>query len=356
MKNNNTYRVLGVMSGTSLDGVDLAVCQFSLNNDVWEYQIDESITVPYSRELIKELSQATQASALDLNLLEVKLSAFIGNLCKKIIGSHNVDFIASHGHTIFHQPEKGLTTQIGDGNIIHSITNKPVIYDFRSLDVAKGGQGAPLVPLTDKLLFGNYDYCLNLGGIANISFDNDGIRKAFDIVPCNMILNKIANRHGKEFDEGGRIASSGEVVENLLNKWNNLDYYQLNGVKSLGYEWVERNYFDEISRNTVENVAATATEHITDQIAISCQLDSNNAKLLITGGGAKNDYLIRMLKKKLLNKVDIHIPDQKTIDFKEALAFAFLGVKKVRGEINILSSVTGAISDSSSGVMVGFLG
>ena len=354
MKNINTYRVLGLMSGTSLDGLDLAICQFDLLDGKWNYKLLQKTTVEYSDELLDKLSKATELSGLELNILEVELSRFMGEECKKIGQGFKVDFIACHGHTIFHQPEKGLTLQIGDGNILHRITGLPVICDFRTLDVAKGGQGAPLVPLVDKELFSDFNYCLNLGGIANISFDEDDVRKAFDISPCNILLNRIANREGKTYDQDGEMAAKGQIDHQLLEKWNDYNYFKAEGAKSLGFEWVEQNYFDDIDNKDSNILAATAVEHIAMQISKSILSNSTHKTLLITGGGAKNKFLIKRLAHHLDENISITVPEEEIIDFKEALAFAFLGVKRIRGEVNVLRSVTGATSDSCSGVMIGF--
>lgn len=354
MKNNNTYRVLGLMSGTSLDGLDLAICKFELSNSKWSYKIEKYKTVAYSEVLMGKLSYATHLTGLELNLLEVELSQFIGNECKRFVDEAKIDFIASHGHTIFHQPDKQLTHQIGDGNIIYQMTGLPVVYDFRTLDVIKGGQGAPLVPLVDKELFAQYGYCLNLGGIANISYDHNGVRKAYDISPCNLLLNRIANKVGMNYDKDGQMAAKGRVDTNLLEKWNGFDFFKMKGAKSLGYEWVEQNYFEDIELHDTETLAATVVEHIAIQISKCIQSISTKEKLLITGGGAKNKFLIKTLTNHLDGKATVTVPNEELINYKEAMAFAFLGVKAVRREVNILCSVTGASSDSSSGVMVGF--
>ncbi|QSE98744.1 anhydro-N-acetylmuramic acid kinase [Fulvivirga lutea] len=356
MKNNSTYRVLGVMSGTSLDGLDLAICDFSLVGEKWEFDIVDCKTVDFPKSLYESLSSATENSGLELKELDNQLGVFIGQQCHKITQGHSVDFIASHGHTVFHQPEKSITLQIGNGQIISGICKLPVVYDFRSLDVALGGQGAPLVPLVDQLLFSDYDFCLNLGGIANISFDQAKERKAFDVVPCNMILNKLANKLNQPYDNEGKLAAEGKVIDALLNKWNELEYYTTNGPKSLGYEYVSSHYFSDFEHYDINDLLATSVEHIVGQLKMCVQDTENfNTKMLVTGGGAKNKFLISKLNE-ALPKVDVVIPDSMLIDFKEAVAFAFLGVKRVRGEVNVLSSVTGASRDSCSGVVVGFLG
>ncbi|MEQ8924421.1 MAG: anhydro-N-acetylmuramic acid kinase [Fulvivirga sp.] len=356
MKNNSTYRVLGVMSGTSLDGLDLAICNFTVDRGVWNFKIVDAKTIAYPKEILQKLSSATHLSGIQLKELDNELGEFIGLACKNMLRKSPVDFIASHGHTVFHQPEKALTLQIGNGQIISALCNLPVVYDFRSLDVALSGQGAPLVPLVDKALFSKYDFCLNLGGIANISFDQDNMRIAYDVVPCNMIMNTLANKLGKSYDEDGNLASEGKVIDAVLKKWNALKYYHTKSPKTLGYEYVSKNYFHDFDCHDVNDMLATSVAHIAGQIKNSMdQSKKTNAKMLVTGGGAKNNFLITILKGSMKD-VEIVVPETTIIDFKEAMAFAFLGVKKVRGEVNVLASVSGASRDSSSGVMVGFLG
>jgi len=281
------------------------------------------------------------------------------------------DFIASHGHTIFHQPENKITCQVGDGAAIASECGIPVVCDFRSLDVAMGGQGAPLVPIGDKFLFADYDYCLNLGGFANISFENKGNRIAFDICPVNIVLSKIAENFGKEYDENGALSAKGKINLILLNELNNIDYYRNIYPKSLGKEWVLQYFYPIINVFNIpaEDKLCTICEHIALQIShqlASASLSNhsinrsvsklenqnasaNNMKMLITGGGVYNSFLISRIKENC--KVIIEIPEKKIIDFKEALIFAFLGVLRMKNQINCLSSVTGASNDNIGGAV-----
>ncbi|HNP17939.1 MAG TPA: anhydro-N-acetylmuramic acid kinase [Fulvivirga sp.] len=359
MKKKSVYHVIGLMSGTSLDGLDLAYCKFKKGGESWTFELLDAKTISYPSETIDLLSRSTVLSGLDLSNLDVLLGKWYSKQVNAFKGERVVDFIASHGHTVFHQPENGLTLQIGNGHQIYAETGIPIICDFRSMDVALGGQGAPLVPVGDKYLFSNMDFCLNLGGIANVSFDDTlGVRRAFDIAPCNMLLNYLANKNGQLYDTDGKLAASGQPIPSLLDKWNSLGYYQLGYPKSLGYEWVHKHYFDglNVSNYKLEDLIHTSVRHIAQQIAASIiqnKLDSNTS-LLVTGGGAKNSYLMSCLKTSLNGEVGIIIPEDDIIDYKEAIVFAFLGVLKINNLPNCLASVTGAKQNSSSGVQIGF--
>ncbi|MCB9361507.1 MAG: anhydro-N-acetylmuramic acid kinase [Flavobacteriales bacterium] len=345
----SVYNVIGVMSGTSLDGLDICYCSFSVNkNNKWDYKINAAATIDISLELKTKLKNATSFSGLELALLNNEMGDFIGHSINHFIKENSifsVDFISSHGHTIFHQPEKKLTLQIGNGANISAITQNPVICDFRTSDLALNGNGAPLVPIGDCLLFAEYDYCLNLGGIANISYQEKE-RIAFDICPTNMVLNKLANELGKEYDENGDFAKSGKINHTLLSELNNLAYYNQTPPKSLGFEWVEENIFPIIDKCTIstKDKLRTFTEHIAQQI--SKQLKPNTT-LFITGGGAFNHFLIQRIND--MSDVKIVIPSEEIINYKEALIFGFLGVLRYRNEINTLKSVTGAQYDNIGG-------
>lgn len=344
------YKVIGLMSGTSLDGVDLAYCHFNENNKKWEYRIEKASTIPYDLNWKNKLSTAYKLSGNELKQLHSEYGSYLGDLIHHFIEKNklNVDFIASHGHTIFHQPENNYTLQIGKGSLIAAKTNLTVINDFRSSDVKLGGQGAPLVPIGDSLLFGDYDYCLNMGGFANISFEENQNRIAFDICPVNIVLNHYCRQNNLEFDDKGNNAKKGEVNEGLLRDLNSLNYYQEKSPKSLGREWVDEEIFPLIDRYQLSffDLLKTYTEHIAMQIGGELKAKSYE-KVLITGGGAYNDYLIKKIK--FHTKCSLHIPDHDLINYKEALIFAFLGILRFRNEINILSSVTGVPYDHCSG-------
>jgi len=350
--NNQNYNVVGVMSGTSLDGVDLAHIKFNITDGKWSFEILESETISYSEEWLNRLKIAVDFSKEELEQLNYEYTEVLAAIIQNFIQKHqlkNLDAVCSHGHTILHQPQNGFTLQIGNLPKIAHLIHQKVICDFRVQDVQLGGQGAPLVPIGDRILFSAFDYCLNLGGFSNVSFEENGKRIAFDISPVNTVLNFYANKKNVPYDDRGRLAKSGVVSKKLLSELNALEFYQKNYPKSLGFEFVKTIIFPIIEKHNleVEDVLRTFTEHIAFQIAKALSL--KKGKLLITGGGAYNDFLIELLKKEI-PELEIVIPDAKTIEFKEALIFALLGVLKLRNEINVLSSVTGAKQDHCSGV------
>jgi anhydro-N-acetylmuramic acid kinase len=347
------YNVIGVMSGTSLDGIDLAHVNLNFKDKKWGYTIHEALTVPYTNAWVERLKEAVDYTPEQLELLNNEYTILLASVIKGFIDDNNIneiDAVCSHGHTILHQPKKGYTLQIGNLPGIETIIGQPVVCDFRVQDVKLGGQGAPLVPIGDRLLFTEYDYCLNLGGFSNISFEENGKRIAYDICPVNTVLNHFAGYYGKDYDDGGEIASGGKINPELLIQLNNLEYYQLLYPKSLGFEFVKENILPIISNYDipVADVLRTFTEHIALQIAAAIQNEAATA--LITGGGAYNTYLINRIKQ-LAPHIEIKIPDDKTIQYKEALIFALLGVLRLREEINVLCSVTGASADHSSGTV-----
>lgn len=339
---------LGIMSGTSLDGLDLCLTSFERGVGGWQYKILDAKTVQYSSSMRERLVSIFNANALDLVLFENEYGRFIGSLAKEFISKHDdkPSFIASHGHTIFHQPAIGMTKQIGSGAEIAAITGITTVCDFRSLDVALGGQGAPLVPIGDELLFSKYDYCLNLGGFANISTRRDGKRLAYDICPVNIILSHFTRAMGCEFDDGGLIAASGVLNETLLGKLNALFFYSANIPKSLGREWVEQQFLPVVlsCQMDVNDILRTLVEHCAVQLSKS--VDANKS-VLVTGGGAYNRFLVDRFS--AISGANVIIPDDNTIQFKEALIFAFLGLLRMNNQINTLKTVTGAVVDSIGG-------
>ena len=344
------FKVIGLMSGSSLDGVDIAYVNFSHDNKKWFFQIVEAGNVPYSEYWKEQLSQAFNKDKDELKKLDKEYGRYLGTITKKYIKKYEMEpkLIASHGHTIFHRPEEGFTLQIGDGQEIANATGIMTINDFRTEDVEKGGQGAPLVPIGDRHLFAEYPICLNIGGIANVSYETDNKSIAYDICMANQLLNYLAGKLGYDYDNNGNFARQGSVNQELLNILNDNPYYIQNAPKSLGREFfenVQHKVIDD-SQLSVYDLLATATEHIALQIANATN-HLEATKMLITGGGAKNQYLINRIQ--ALSKHEIIIPETMIIDYKEALIFAFLAALKMEGKINVLSSVTGASSDSSSG-------
>jgi len=352
MSKKQWYNIIGLMSGTSLDGLDIAFCRFEKKGINWNYSIIQAETVEYSAEWKRRLHSLNKSTASDFVQVDIEYGQFIGRTVKNFIGRFTLkpDFISSHGHTIFHHPSKGINCQIGRGSVIAAETGFPVICDFRSTDMALGGQGAPLVPLGDRILFHEYGFCLNLGGFANISFEKENQRIAFDICPVNTVLNMLARQMGKDYDEGGKSAASGTTDESLLMKMNALPYYHLEPPKSLGKEWLEEFFLPALEQSgiAIQDQLRTVCEHISIQTGRVIS-DPLQGTLLITGGGAFNTFLVDLIRK--TSPVNVVLPDPLTINFKEALIFAFLGLMRWLEEINCLKSVTGAISDSSGGAI-----
>ena len=352
---------IGLMSGSSLDGLDIALVRFHEENDKYDFEILQAETLSYPEHWTQQLSEAFHKQPEDLVQLDKDYGRYLGEQVLAFAKKYNVqpDFVASHGHTIFHRPEEHYTLQIGDGQELAKACGFTVINDFRSEDISKGGQGAPLVPIGDKLLFGDYEICLNIGGIANVSYDEDGQRIAYDLCIANQALNYLAQMKGLPYDRDGALARNGEVDMDLLKKLNRHPFYGQLPPKSLGREFFEANQKDLLDdcgtagRETtglqglsVEDLLATFVEHIALQIALGVS-HLPKGKILVTGGGARNQFLMERLQARTSHEVII--PDKMIIDYKEALVFAFLGLLRMEGKTNVLASVTGAESDSCSG-------
>lgn len=347
------YNTIGVMSGTSLDGVDLAHIQFSIAENNWQFNILECETIPYTQDWADTLKAAVSFNEGQLEQLNHDYTLLLGSIVSSFIAKHkieDIDAVCSHGHTILHQPQNGFTLQIGNLPEIATIINQKVVCDFRVQDVKLGGQGAPLVPIGDRILFSEYDYCLNLGGFSNVSFEENNARIAFDISPVNTVLNFYANQFGFDYDDEGKLSKSGSLYPELFNQLNALDFYQKAYPKSLGFEFVKETIFPLIEsfKISTEDKMHTFSEHIAYQIGIALRV--KKGKLLITGGGAYNKFLINRIQF-YLPEMEIIIPESKILEFKEALIFALLGILKLREEVNVLSSVTGAKYDHSSGIV-----
>ena len=346
------YRVIGLMSGTSLDGIDIAYCHFTKLDKQWAFKIEIAETLPYSQQWKDDLKGLCIASSYQLMEVHVRYGRFLGDVVRKFIRKYHLepDFISSHGHTVFHQPKQKVTVQIGAGSHLSAVSGCPVVTDFRSQDVALGGQGAPLVPIGDKYLFSSFEYCLNLGGFANISFDDESKRVGFDICPLNSVLNYLAEKTGKSYDHNGSIAKTGSINEELLHALNKLPYYSTTYPKSLGIEWVNEYIIPAINAKKLspKDLLRTFTEHFA--IQISNITDRNRGKkILLSGGGTRNKFFVERLRAIIGHQ--LIIPEPNIIDFKEALLFAFLGVLRIRGEVNCLATVTGASRDSCSGAI-----
>ncbi len=340
------------MSGTSLDGIDLAECSFEVSpSGTWNFQLGKSETLPYPDEWKSRLKEAVHFSRGRLHSLNKEYTAYLGKCIHDFIVENKLsglDAVCSHGHTILHQPHNGITLQIGNLPEIVDYVQKQVVCDFRLQDVALGGQGAPLVPIGDRLLFGNYDYCLNLGGFANISSEVEGQRIAYDVCPVNIVLNPLAEKLGLPYDEDGKLAASGNLDQELFQKLNDLPFYKMVPPKSLGLEWVQEHVFPLLrtSEANVRDQIHTVTEHIAFQLSNAF---AEGATILTTGGGAYNTYLLKRIQH--YKKLNLVVPETTLIEYKEALVFGLLGVLRLRNEVNCLSSVTGATKDHCSGIV-----
>lgn len=345
------YNVIGVMSGTSLDGVDLAHIRFEWHDGNWQFEIGACETIPYTSDWVTRLKEAVSWSRAQLDQLNIEYTDLLGSIIRDFIDRNalsGLDAVCSHGHTILHNPAEGYTLQIGNRPEIAARTGQTVVCDFRVQDVAVGGQGAPLVPIGDRLLFADYTYCLNLGGFSNVSFEEEGRRIAFDISPVNTVLNHYARTMGWDYDDRGQFAATGQVNPALLAALDALDFYTSPYPKSLGFEFVRETVLPLLESYDAKpnDIMATFTEHIARQVALA--LPVKKGRMLVTGGGAYNDFLIARMQAHL-PQLEIIIPDRKILEFKEALIFALLGVLRLRGENNILSSVTGAGEDHCGG-------
>ncbi|HJM16604.1 MAG TPA: anhydro-N-acetylmuramic acid kinase [Flavobacteriales bacterium] len=343
---NKEYHIIGLMSGTSLDGLDIVKCTFKKEVN-WKFHLENFETIRYSRKWRNTLKNLHLKDKNTIKDIDKNYGEFLAKEVNEFIKRHNIhaDYISSHGHTIFHDPANNFTLQIGDGKILSELTEMTTISNFRELDVDLNGQGAPLVPIGDLLLFPDYKYCLNLGGFANISKKREDKIVAFDICAVNFILNHLSNRINLEYDKEGTESRKGLVKQDLLRELNSLDFFEKEAPKSLGREWVESAVYPIIDKYnySIIDKLRTFTEHIAVQIGMSLQ----NESVLVTGGGAFNKFLMERIE--LHSKSEIILPRSEIINFKEAIIFAFLGVLRLENINNCLSSVTGAKMDSCSG-------
>lgn len=357
------YRVIGVMSGSSLDGLDIAFAEFEETGGKWSFVIKAANCKPYNSEWKHKLQFATELLAYDYLLLHARYGKYIGEQVNEFIEEfnlhHQVQLISSHGHTAFHVPQLGMTSQLGDGAAIAATTEINVVSDLRAMDVAFGGQGAPIVPIGEKLLFSDYSFYLNIGGIANISFKSENGYIAFDVCAANRVLNMLAQTEGKEYDESGSMAASGKVYAPLLTRLNTLSYYSLPYPKSLANSFGTVEVFPIIQGFDIPTAdkLRTYNEHVAMQIAYSIQKiaageDVRNTDLLITGGGAFNTFLVQRIKHLLQPfAIEVIVPDALLINYKEALIMALIGVLRWREEYNVLDTVTGAPRSSIGGAV-----
>lgn len=358
---NKTYTVAGLMSGTSLDGLDIAVCRFEQQDGRWTYKILAAETLDYSEDFKIKLNQAMRLTGEELIALDRQFGTFQGNETAAFLKKKNLsaDLVSAHGHTIFHNPSKGYTLQIGSGASLYAACQLPVVTDLRSVDVAFGGQGAPLVPLGDELLFAEYTGCLNLGGIANVSFIHHEKNIAYDICAINIVLNALALKTGKSYDDGGSMARSGKLIPELLEQLEKLAYYKLPFPKSLGREWVDEVVLPLIhafDAHEIKDLLHTYVIHCAKQIGAALSvipIKDSQSKVLITGGGAFNTFFLEQLRQYTNPAIELVVPDKETVQYKEAIIFGFLGLLRMLNLTNAKSTVTGASKDSIGGAVYG---
>jgi len=339
------------MSGTSLDGLDLCLTRFWSKKKQWKYEIVEAATLQYSDSWLERLIQAPDSTAEELHLSDREFGHYLGALSKQFLQSHReeADLIASHGHTIFHQPEQKMSVQIGHGAFIAASSGIDVVSDFRANDTAYGGEGAPLVPLAEKWLFKSHKSFLNVGGIANLSVHaDDGQVLGFDVCPANQVLNWISRRFfDKEYDDYGKLAAKGKLIPELLKSLNQLDFYDKAPPRSLGREFVEMKILPLLENySDGKNLLHTYTQHMVYQIATCIAEFRAEPPVFLSGGGVHNHFFIESLKE---TGVKVFLADDKLIDFKEALCFSLLGLLRMHALPNSLASVSGASKDSVGG-------
>ena len=354
-----TYKVVGVMSGTSMDGVDLAHCSLTeQEGGKWSYTINAAKTYEYNDVWRLRLSKLRNQNAINVYKTDRYFGEYIGELINEFLSEHSLeaDLIGSHGHTIFHQPENNISFQIGSPSAIAGVTDIPTVGNFRAMDVVKYGEGAPISGLGDQLLFNEFDMCLNLGGFANLSTVKDGTPVAYDVCPCNILLNRIAREFGQEYDEGGKIAEQGGINYDLLSDLNSIDYYSQPYPKSLGREWINDNFWFRVRQSDAskEDRMKTLVDHIGQQIGQNIENltdDSSKSRVYVTGGGAFNNALIDHIKTH--TDAEVVVPDAQVVEYKEALIFALLGLLRVQNKPTVLASYTGAENDSIAGDLAG---
>ncbi len=355
------YRAIGLMSGSSLDGLDIVFTELEEQSGNWNFQVLAADCYPYDDEWTSKLENAIHLNAREYQLFHAAYGHYLGEQVNRFIEQYNLHYkvalIASHGHTSFHMPAQKMTAQLGDGSAIAAVTGLPVVSDLRALDVAFGGQGAPIVPIGEKLLWKEYSLFLNLGGIANISFNRQEGYTAFDVCPANRVLNLLAQRVNKNYDAGGQMASMGQVHAGLLLQLNQLSYYNQPHPKSLANSFGTDEVYPLIRSFglTHNDELRTFVEHIVQQLEKSVKqihVSNEPSKMMVTGGGALNSFLVERLTEFLkLSGVEVVVPDETTVQYKEALVMALIGVLRWRQEYNVLSSVTGARRNSIGGAL-----
>jgi anhydro-N-acetylmuramic acid kinase len=345
------YQAIGIMSGSSLDGLDICAVKFTYESKQWSFSFLASEVFPFSDSLLAQLQKVRALSGLELTQLDMELGTWIGQKVNHLIKTNDltIDVIGSHGHTVFHQIDERFSLQIGNGQVIAQSTDIPVVADFRLQNILLGGQGAPLVPIGDWHLFHDFDIYINLGGIANVTIKREDQLMAGDVVPCNQVLNALSTRLGFSYDDKGRFARQGKLLEDWLNALKANNFYKQALPKSISNEWIHNTYLQNLpdadTKDLLHSFSTFIAHEITDLIP-----DQHPQKVLVTGGGAYNDFLIDLIQKQR-PLARITVPPSQLIDFKEALIFALMAVLKLENLPNCLASYTGAKKDLSTGVV-----
>lgn len=342
------YHVLGVMSGSSLDGLDVCLTKFNQSSS-WAYEILAADTLDIPEALKLQLRQSDRLKARSLFLLDQQYGNWMGEQIRhwRSKNKHKVDLIGVHGHTVFHEPKEGFSIQIGNGANVCVATGIPTVDRFREKDIILGGQGAPLVPFGERLLWPQYQVFINLGGIANVATHGSTTR-AWDIAPCNQVLNHLAKLAGKDYDENGQIAREGALDPQWLENLRSLDYFSKPAPKSLSNQWTQEVLHQ--APNNIKDALNTYVHFLGEQIAADLKAVPDGQVVLITGGGAYNSYLIETIKK-MSPGLQFVLPEHQLIAYKEALVFGLMALHRQLELPNVLSSVTGALRDSVSGVL-----
>ncbi len=362
----STYHVVGLMSGSSLDGIDLSYCSYSTSGDAFDWELLNHATYPIPDTWKSRLLHLPEQSAKTF----VKTHTYFGHFLSEVINDFierqkiTPDFIASHGHTIFHEPNKRFTTQIGCGAAIATQTGLPVINDFRIQDISINGEGTPLAPAADLFLFEGYDFYLNLGGIANLTAKTVDQLVAFDVCPANQLLNFLANQINLAYDKDGILAKSGQLLPALMERLRDFEYYRMSYPKSLDNSWIKKEVlsifqqFEEPVQDKLHTTCKFIAEEITNSLSTVIQSlkmgKNNHYKLLATGGGTFNEFLLECIVESNTKgnlPIEVVLPEKEIIDFKEAILMGLLGVLRVQNRPNCFASVTGAKYDTIGGIV-----
>lgn len=345
--------ILGIMSGSSMDGIDLAICEFPKEGS---YILHKSETIPLPDQLSDRITGFASLNPFEIADLDADFSLFVAQTINNFIGDFagKIGLIVSHGHTIYHNPPKNVSWQLGNGGIIASKCGIDTLCDLRIQDVTLGGEGAPLASTLDFHIFKNHDLLINLGGIANVSLRGlENKLLSWDVGPCNQILNALAARNGMKYDDEGKLARKGIAIDEIMESWQKLDYFNREVPKSLDNSWVRQNFIEPILMLPYPNgdLLATSVEFLARQLADDIRKNSGfNMEGLVTGGGAHNTYLIERINAHCSDLgVKVQPAARELIDYKEAILMAFMGHLYQQKRANTVSSATGAVKDIQAG-------